>query len=169
MHLHTQEEVLQASGDDDDDDECQDGMDNSEASPSSEPSAPAQATAEPAPTALSASPAPTVNDDEASVAGCETPPVKDDVMGTTGPPVEQHPGGSLVLISDDECGAACDVKDAICDHAQPIDPSWPHWFDPMVEDSQPDPGPDWKSSPPKVPEEPAARVGLTPCELQFHN
>ena len=169
MHLHTQEEVLQASGDDDDDDECQDGMDNSEASPSSEPSAPAQATAEPAPTALSASPAPTVNDDEASVAGCEPPPVKDDVMGTTGPPVEQHPGGSLVLISDDECGAACDVKDAICDHAQPIDPSWPNWFDPMVEDSQPDPGPDWKPSPPKVPEEPAAPVGLTPCELQFHN
>ena len=87
----------------------------------------------------------------------------DDVMGTTDPPVEQHPGESLVMISDDECDAACGVKNANLDDSQPSDPTWPKWFDPMVQDSQPDPGPDWKPTPPKVPEAPAARVGVTPC------
>ena len=100
--------------------------------------------------------------DEASVAGCEPPPMKDDEMDIPGPPVDQHPDGSLVMISDEECSPACGVKDAMC---QPSDSSWPQWFDPLVQDSQPDPGPDWKPSPPKLPEEPAARVGMTPCEF----
>ena len=92
--------------------------------------------------------APTMNDDEGSVVGCEPP--CDPCVGQ--PVVEQPPAdekpSQLVMISDEEGEGTCPVK--------PHDPDWPEWFDPLVEDSQPDP--DWRYTAPK-PEEPQPSYG----------
>ena len=107
--------------------------------------------------------APTMNDDEVSVAGCELPPCDPCVAK---PVVEQPPAGpnppdekpsQLVLVSDEEGEGTCPVKVP--------DPDWPEWFDPMVEDSQPDP--DWRYTAPKF-EEPRPSAS-TSAILRTHD
>ena len=107
--------------------------------------------------------APTMSDDEGSVAGCEPPPC-DPCVGQ--PVVEQPPAGpnpldekpsQLVMISDEEGEGTCPVK--------AHDPDWPEWFDPLVEDSQPDP--DWRYTAPK-PEEPQPSASTYSAILRTH-
>ncbi|CAL1138844.1 unnamed protein product [Cladocopium goreaui] len=159
------EDLLKAvDEDDDDDDEEQEKGGESEVSTPSEPAPvvnPETAAPDVMPATCSSpapSLAPTMSDDEGSVAGCEPPPC-DPCVGQ--PVVEQPPAGpnpldekpsQLVMISDEEGEGTCPVK--------AHDPDWPEWFDPLVEDSQPDP--DWRYTAPK-PEEPQPSASTYSC------